>query len=420
MSNKKPFGYWNDYNNCFYAAKECNTRNEFYKKFAAASTWARKNGWFDDYTWFLPEHEARVNGNIGKHKKWTYEACYNEAMKYKARGEFCNYSNGAYVSALKNGWLDDYSWFTPSKSQKKWNYDTCYAEAKKYTMKAEVERKSSGAYDKARDNGWLKDYVWFIPKNIAMSMGRTKWTKDKCYEEAKKYKTRTEFMTKSAGAYASAKRNGWLDDYIWISARVTKPAGYWDKEHCYEEAKKYKSIKEFQRKGKSAYDASKKNGWFDEYDWFKRTTHEDADYWIYSYEDTENKVAYVGLTWRRHRHGEHKSKKNNDVVYRYFKGNVPEQRILMEGLNGEEAQYHEDWYKKAYMRIGWTVLNKAATGVGTSSLGGSIVKWNYDACYKEAMKYKTKSELKRRCRGAFEASKQKGWLNVFFPKTDNI
>ena len=38
------------------------------------------------------------------------------------------------------------------------------------------------------------------------------WTKERCMEEAKKYKTRSEWSEKSSTSYASARRNGWLKE----------------------------------------------------------------------------------------------------------------------------------------------------------------------------------------------------------------
>jgi len=41
----------------------------------------------------------------------NYENCYNEAKKYKSRGEFSDKSPSAWLRAKKNGWLKDYTWF---------------------------------------------------------------------------------------------------------------------------------------------------------------------------------------------------------------------------------------------------------------------------------------------------------------------
>lgn len=47
---------------------------------------------------------------------------------------------------------------------------------------------------------------------------------------------------------------------------MSKPKGFWQNyENCYNESKKYKSRSEFQRGSGSAYISSNKNGWLDEF-----------------------------------------------------------------------------------------------------------------------------------------------------------
>ena len=54
-----------------------------------------------------------------------------------------------------------------------------------------------------------------------------KWNKTRCYEEAKKYKTRGEFLKKSPSCYDAARRNGWLNDYTWFPKRHRNKKGMW-------------------------------------------------------------------------------------------------------------------------------------------------------------------------------------------------
>jgi hypothetical protein len=36
------------------------------------------------------------------------------------------------------------------------------------------------------------------------------WTKERCLEEAKKYESKSEWLKKSVSSYGSAHKNGWL------------------------------------------------------------------------------------------------------------------------------------------------------------------------------------------------------------------
>ena len=104
-----------------------------------------------------------------------------------------------------------------------------------------------------------------IAKTGSLGGAIRKWTYEACYEEAKKYKTLSDFLSNSAGAYHKALKNKWLDSYVWLKRKEVK-SGFWQNyENCYNESKKYKSRSEFQRGSGSAYISSNKNGWLDEF-----------------------------------------------------------------------------------------------------------------------------------------------------------
>ena len=46
-----------------------------------------------------------------------YDRCYEEASKYKTRGEFGTKSSRAYWVAIQNGWIDDYTWLKRRSSK---------------------------------------------------------------------------------------------------------------------------------------------------------------------------------------------------------------------------------------------------------------------------------------------------------------
>ena len=94
-----------------------------------------------------------------KNGYWNYETCIEESKKYKSRTGFQIGSRGAYLAALKNGWLDEYTWLiSPRKTKGYWNYETCMEESKKYMSRGEFKKGSSGAYYVARKNGWVDDF----------------------------------------------------------------------------------------------------------------------------------------------------------------------------------------------------------------------------------------------------------------------
>lgn len=403
---KKPNGYWK-YDTCYNEAKKYKSRSEFKQKSYAAYRSSYNNGWIDDYTWF-----TRPNS------KWTYQTCLEESKKYSTRGEFAFGCSGAYHVARENNWLDDYTWFKDgvklnAEKKRKWNRGTCFEEAKKYKSRTEFYKNSQIAYETARKNGWLDDYTWFSP-----SASAKKWNYETCFEEAKKYKSRGEFQKKSVRAYNVALKNGWLDDYDWFLPSAS--AKKWEYDTCYEEAKKYKSKIEFQKNSGGAYHVARENGWLDDYSWFQKpVVSEKHIYLVYKYEDADVNAVYVGLTNNiKQRHREHckghliHGKRKYDIVYRYFHDTlgkeVPEPIVLHRDILADDAKEYEKKYVEQFLNDGKLVLNIAKTG----SLGGYGI-WTKESCKNEAKKYKSRSEFAIKSNGAYEAARKNGWLDSY-------
>jgi hypothetical protein len=97
----------------------------------------------------------------------------------------------------------------------------------------------------------------------ALSLGR--WTHEKTLEDAKKYKTRSEWKKNNSSAYTAARQRGWLDEATAHMKRMIKPNGYWTKQRVTESAKNYLTRNAWSRSAESAaYDVARANGWLDE------------------------------------------------------------------------------------------------------------------------------------------------------------
>ena len=46
---------------------------------------------------------------------------------------------------------------------------------------------------------------------------RKEWTKETCYEAAKKCKTKSDFKNQFKAAYKLSLKNDWLKDYYWVN-----------------------------------------------------------------------------------------------------------------------------------------------------------------------------------------------------------
>ena len=49
-----------------------------------------------------------------------------------------------------------------------------------------------------------------------------KWTYEKCLEESKKYKSRSEFSKNNKTAYNASIRNKWINDFVWLKRPENK------------------------------------------------------------------------------------------------------------------------------------------------------------------------------------------------------
>ena len=66
--------------------------------------------------------------------------------------------------------------------------------------------------DSGEEQGWQNDYYWF-EKTKPKVLPR-KWTYEACRDAAKQCSSRSEFVKKHKGAYEASRKNGWLDEFI--------------------------------------------------------------------------------------------------------------------------------------------------------------------------------------------------------------
>ena len=138
----------------------------------------------------------------------------------------------------------------------------------------------------------------------------------------------------------------------------------------------------------------------------------------------ESKHVYVGLTNNiRRRKTEYKKKNYKissqgkfDTVKQYFieiGKEIPEPIIIVDGLNGYEAQEKENEILQNYINNGWTPINISKTGKNCSSLGSvGYGKWNFEECLKAVSQCSTRSEFARRFPGANDSVRRHGWEHI--------
>jgi hypothetical protein len=187
----------------------------------------------------------------------------------------------------------------------------------------------------------LNTYFWILGMGIIIRFnlfmllnGMTKFTYEYCYNEAKKYTTLKEFRVGYQWCYIVSVKNDWLKTFTWLIRDDNKK---WFKETTFLEAKKYNSLREFRENSLGAYRAAKKNKWIDDYPWLKRNetsfdktfSLKDKIWTVYCYEieSKSNFSVYIGLTRRKlkERDSEHRNNKSSkDCLFKYcVENNIP-------------------------------------------------------------------------------------------------
>ena len=282
------------------------------------------------------------------------------------------------------------------KSKNFWTKEECQKEALKYNSRSEFRKNSKGAYSSANKNGWLND----ICNHMIILIN--KWTKESCQEEALKYKNRSYFCEKSAGAYRAAIKLSILDEICVHMIKNNKNL-YWTKERCQEEALNYTYRNDFRKNSKGAYPSAHKNGWLNDICSHMKNIGNKFKRCVYVYEFSDNYV-YIGLTFNiNKRNIQHI---NAGPVYKHIKINSDyELKILTDYICVDDAKKKEIYYIEKYKKDNYNLLNTHKGG----EIGGSTLKWTFEACLDEAKKCKNLSEY-RKCKSYYSVWKNK-WTN---------
>ena len=351
---------------------------------------------------------------------WNKENIYKYISSHseiKTRSDLKKYKPGLFKAALRLNIIDD---IFPSIKKNVWTKENIYkllTEHPEIDSRCKLRRLYSAAYLKARKYGILESL--FGPKKIEIR--DTEESIRNYLKEHPEIDSIRKFHCCASGAYNNARKLGILETLF--TRKRHKP---FTKEEVAFLASKCKYRGEFQKKYPSAYNVSKKKGWYDEI-----TSHmpeqksEDTSFYtsrvIYVYEENITHSAYIGLTNNPKKRDEiHKIPRNNgkyDSLAEYcMKHNVdiPEMKILKSNLSPSQAKNYEKKYWYEYKQNGWNMINsEEKLGI----LGGTPSKWSYESL-KELIKnenIKSRSELRKISEGAYEYAKRTNLLKIVFP-----
>lgn len=346
---------------------------------------------------------------------WTKERVFEESRKYQTRGEFKKANGSVYNVVRKNGWFDEMPWFGEvRKSSGYWTKEKAFEEAKKYSTRKEFHDKNQYAYNLSIKNGWIEEMDWL--RSFLL-------TKKECFKRAKKFSSVKDFNANETRAYQKSLENGWLKEMDWLVPTTgTTSNPFWTFQKVKEVASLCKSRQEFNEKYSGASNMARRKGWYDKLGLPEFVIKEKV-YCVYSYDWEEQTTSYIGLTYRKkgrndehHGNGKYSNDPYKSPVYSFAKENglpIPEPKYHGEGLTLSEAQALEDKIKNEYMTNGYNVLNKGKTGIMVGSYGNVGIKWSYENTYNEAIKYKTSCEFIKKSPSAYNAAYRHGWLKNY-------
>lgn len=182
-------------------------------------------------------------------------------------------------------------------------------------------------------------------------------------------------------------------------------------------ALKYKHRSDFERNDKRCYKAAMKRKILDDVCSHMEPLGDLHKRLVYVYEFEDNHV-YVGLTSNKNRRDNEHHNLNNSPVCQHIQktGLTPKYTMVSDYyISVIDAQKLEKMTIKKYKENGWFILNKRNGG----EIGSITIKWTEEVLRKEALKYNTKSEMRKNSLNAYSAIMNKKLQHLFSHMKNN-
>ena len=142
----------------------------------------------------------------------------------------------------------------------KYSNDLIFNDAKKYKSKIDWKTKSPNIYSAAVRKKLLDKVT---PHMIRPPSHKIKWIKETVLKDAKRYNSKSEWGRNSNSSYNSARKNGW---FVKAIAHMQRPdmTRKWTKESVIKNAKQFEYITEWTKKFSGAVDTARTKGWMKE------------------------------------------------------------------------------------------------------------------------------------------------------------
>jgi hypothetical protein len=384
---------------------------EFIRNDRSVNETIRKNKWFDlFYHWETPYSKTNP--------KWTYEKCKEEVSKltYLSELQGTSLSN----TLCKYGWYDELTLHLVRQKSKIIEVDEIKTEALKYNTRTEFYKNSSSHYNSAIKKGIIDEVCLHMGEKAKPKKRYTKeeiFESALKYENQRDWRINEPSIFNCFNSFRSSFSSD-KDKEFWTSCiehmeYLSKPKGYWDYEKCEEITKNYSVLMDFENDYRTLAGIIRRNKWNNLLNHMKRQINNKERFiYVCEFNDTNPKFAYVGLTCQiekrkeSHLYGSHGK---SPVFEKINEVNMfPEFKILTPiPLKEEDSIISEGMWMEKYSDMGYVLLNKNGAG---SLGGGRKPKYPYTYFVKMKKGCKNREEyIKKISKSAKSVAIQNGW-----------
>jgi hypothetical protein len=196
-------------------------------------------------------------GEVGCKFKYTIDHCKKEALKYEYKKDFRSNSLNYYSASIRHKWIDEVCSHM-KEIRIVWTKEMCFEEAKKFDSVQEF--KNSPAYCACERKGIFDEATKHMKR---LRQPNNTLNYEYCKNISLNYKTRRELFLNNQSVYLKCKKNDWLLEFY--PNNDFKPNGYWDKKTCLLETKKFDNKSDFRKNSKTCYTICVRNKWLDEF-----------------------------------------------------------------------------------------------------------------------------------------------------------
>ena len=293
-----------------------------------------------------------------------------------------------------------------------WTKERCREAALRYQTRTELFNGTKTAYQIAHRNGWLNEVCAHMPARKPRPMFR--WSMEQASAAAAKFASVSEFRRSHPGLYTMACARDWIDGLTAHMDRSKYENGYWTKQRCADEAKRYETRGDFVRGCSAAADAAYTKSWMDDVCSHMRARGNRTRRAVYVIKALGLRWVYVGLSYDpTKRYRGHKNRPTRDVAELLA---VPHRfRVVSHHLPAYEAARLEKRFVRHFQERGWVVANVMEGG----QIGSGQRRWTVERLRAVASQVDTRGELMKKFSDAYHSAHAYRLMDEIFKDHQN-